>query len=140
MARTRLICRRGKTYLAPTSNETNPDIKHRHLFIVLTDPSEDGMVVTVGISTVRDSTPDDELTCMLNKDDHPFIRHTSYVDYKRARVEPASLVESKFAQKIIRPMDDLDDDVLRKVCSGLLKSKKVRLRIQEFYEANGRLH
>jgi len=45
-------------------------------------------------------------------------------------------VESKFAQNIIRPMDDLDDDVLREVCAGLLKSKKVRLRVQEFYEEN----
>lgn len=136
MSRSRFACRRGKTYLAPTSSETNPDIKHRHLFIVLTDPSEDGMVVTVGISTVRDSTPDDELTCKLNEGDHPFIRHQSYADYKRARVEPAALVEDKCARGIIRPMDDLNDDALRNVCAGLLKSKKARLRIQEFYEEN----
>jgi len=136
MSRARFVCRRGKTYLAPTSSETHPAIKHRHLFIVLTDPSKTGEVVTVGISTIRDSTPDGALTCRLNAGDHPFIRHPSYVDYHRARVESAALVESKFAHGIIRPLDDLGDDALRKVCAGLLKSNNVRLRVQEFYEDN----
>jgi len=132
----RFACRRGAAYLGPTENENNPDIKQKHLFIVLTEPSEDGEAVTVGVSTVRDSTPDDELTCKLNKGDHPFIRHQSYADYKRARIEKASMLENKYARKMIRPMEDLDDEVLRRVCAGLLKSKKVRLRVQEFYEQN----
>jgi len=75
---------------------------------------------------------------MLDKGDHAFIRHQSYVDYKRARIELASLVENQSARGIICPMDDLDDDVLRKVCAGLLKSKKARIKIQEFYEENRR--
>lgn len=136
MSRPHFTCQRGKTYLAPTSSEINPGIKHRHLFIVLTNPSKDGEVVTVGVSTIRDSTPDDELTCMLNTGDHPFIRHPSYADYKRACIEKASLLEYEYAQKIIRPMADMDGDVLRRICRGLLKSKKTRIKVQEFYEDN----
>lgn len=129
-------CRRGKTYLGPTENKNNPDIKQKHLFIILTNPSEDGAVVTVTISTVRDSVHDDDLFCMLNKGDHPFIRHQSYVDYKRARIEKASLLEYEHAQKIIRPLADMGDDVLGRICRGLLKSKKTHIKIQEFYEEN----
>ncbi|MDD9800063.1 MAG: hypothetical protein OXU31_07240 [Gammaproteobacteria bacterium] len=136
MPRARFTCRRGKTHLGPTENKNNSDIKQKHLFIILTNPSEDGGVVTATISTVRDSVHDDDLFCMLNKGGHPFIRHQSYVDCKRARIEKVSLLEYEYAQRIIRPPADMGDDVLRRICRGLLKSKKTRIKIQEFYEEN----
>ena len=68
---------RAGTVLAPTGSK-------KHLYIICNDPvfdpiRNDNCVLVVNISSVSEDRDYDD-TCILQKGDHPFIKHDSYGD------------------------------------------------------------
>ena len=58
-----------------------------HLWVVVTDPDDDGKVVIASLTTRRPHSDD---TVILRREDHPFIRHETVIFYQDARMPMAS--------------------------------------------------
>ena len=53
-----------------------------HLWIIISDPTQDDRVIIVNINTFRQGS---DQTCILRAGAHPFVRRKSYVNYRWAR-------------------------------------------------------
>ncbi len=91
-----------------------------HLFIVITDPdAASGRVVVVPIVTTRTHT---DRTVELNVGDHPFIRHSSSVDFGSSRYANVAVLLEKIGLGEATVADEVEPAVLRRVQHGLLRS------------------
>lgn len=72
-----------------------------HLWIVINSPPEHGgRALIVNVSTFR---PGAETTCLIEKGEHPFVTHQSYVRYRSAReTNMANLVRAVDLGKLRR--------------------------------------
>ena len=72
----------GETFFLSGTHDTEP-----HLWIVLTDPEGNpGEVVVVNLTSQR---PGSDATVVLQRGDHPFVRHDTVVYYGDARMDTA---------------------------------------------------
>lgn len=123
---------RRATLLVPSGPVDDPDRKH--LFILLTDPQPpDQSTLLVGVASVYDNIPHDP-TCYLYPGDHPFIRRQSYINYARARIEPAPKLAEGVKQGLLIPQGTLDAALFARICKGLLESRRTMPKIKKFFE------
>jgi hypothetical protein len=93
-----------------------------HLWFVLTDPDpEHNRKVLVMLVTVRAHT---ERTLHLEAGDHPFIRHTSAVDFGTATYAPAARLEEALTSGRATLAADMSPLLLERVRAGLLASPR----------------
>jgi len=81
------------TLLVATPKQGNQDLKH--FFIILTTPV-DGVVITVNLSSCK--TPFYDPSCILDKGDHSFIKHKSYIVYRHAEILKITQLENMTTQ------------------------------------------
>lgn len=123
------------TLLIPSGPIANPHQKH--LFILLTDPTENPDtgtkdVLMVSISSIKPGMHHEQ-TCLLYPGDHPFIKWDSFVSYRTARIEMAQKVQNGVAQGVFIPKDPIDGAILARVCQGLMDSRQTPLKMKTFY-------
>lgn len=124
---------RRATLLIPSGADHDPDRKH--LFILLTDPQPpDQATLLVNIAPVYDKIPHDP-TCYLHPGDHPFIRHQSYVNYARARIEAAPKLAEGVKRGWFVPQGTIEGGIFARVCQGLMESRHTAPKIKKFFEA-----
>lgn len=109
-----------------------------HLHIICNDPVfyptiTKECVLAVNISTI-DPCIDYDKTCLLNVGDHPFIKHESYVYYRKADIFGASSIARSVADGTFSTHAPFDDPVFDRVLAGFTASNEVRLKIRRFYE------
>jgi hypothetical protein len=126
---------RRASILIPSGPEG--DQKHKHLFILLTDPyknnnMDDSWILMVSLSTIRTGVPHDP-TCILYVGDHPFIKHESYVFYQKARLENADKILRGIKSGQLIPQDPIDRSVFARVCKGLQESRLTPPKYLDFY-------
>lgn len=80
-----MVARAG-TLLIPSGPLDNAGMRHLH--IVCTDPCVERKQLVVSITTWRNNLCDG--TCILDRGDHPFVVHRSWVLYRAAKIEPSS--------------------------------------------------
>lgn len=93
-----------------------------HLWFVLTDPDPDRewMVLVMLVS----ERPHTDRTVRLDSGDHPFIRHTSAVDFGTATYAPATKLEEALASGRATLAADMSAELLARVRTGLLASAR----------------
>ena len=124
---------RRATLLVPSGPHHDPDRKH--LFILLTDPQPpDQLTLLVSVSSVPGNLPHDS-TCLLYSGDHGFIRHPSYVNYARSRIEPAQKLLDGVHSGVLVPQGALDTGIFARVCQGLLESRHTAPKIRNFFNS-----
>lgn len=121
---------RRATLLVPSNPQGNLSLKH--LFVVMCDPNPQGDVLLVSISTYKEGRRDHDSTCLLEKGDHPFIKHTSYVQYESARQESATTLTQRVASKLYVDHGLVDTQVFRKILDGFYVSDFVKPFASEF--------
>ena len=104
---------RGATLLIPSYIPGNPD----HLHVVMCDPNLVGQVLLVSICTYNEEKRDHDSTCLLDKGDHPFIKHRSYVRYASAEIRRASNLKNMTGKGFINEM------VFQKILDGFYVSR-----------------
>lgn len=72
----------GQTFLS--EKETIGRVEKRHLFIIIADQGLDYLAVP--IDTWHDDYMRQDDNCILNAGDHPFIKHKSWVNFRKARI------------------------------------------------------
>ena len=93
-----------------------------HLWVVLTDPDDNGFVLVVSLTTLRDRNNTDT-TVILSPGDHDFIKHDTVVSYKDA--QPVSVAGLRAAQgeTVYRQGADCSPSLLERIQQGARKSR-----------------
>src|ERR1039458_10137898 len=116
----------GDTFL--TGDEQDDTL---HLWIILTPPSE-GEVVTVSVTTKRRRS---ETLVQLHPGDHPFIVHDSVIAYSYARIRTVEEIEIAVASGAARLRESVSQELLKRVCDGLIESDFTPNGIRDFYKS-----
>lgn len=124
------------TLLVPSGPGSDPDRKH--LFILLTDPANDGSgvkaVLMVSLSSIKQGLPYDA-SCILYPGDHPFVKRESFVVYQKARIEVADKVLRGVKDGKLVPQDPMDSALFARICKGLEDSLLTPPKLLRFYLA-----
>lgn len=121
------------TLLIPSGTEQDPDRKH--LFILLNNPVTDEQVILlVSLSSLKPNRPHDP-TCIINVDEtgHDFISRTSFVDYSRARIEPASKLNHGVNKGILVPKGTIERELFDRILAGIELSPRTPQKCKLFY-------
>ena len=115
------------------------DSERKHLLVVLTDPAEvlefaGKHSLLVGIASIYPEIPYDP-ACELHAGNHEFIRHRSYVEFARARIELSQKIVNGVKLGEFAPKAMLAQDIFARVCKGLTESRFTASRILNFYRA-----
>ena len=92
-----------------------------HLWIVISDPAADpDKVLLVNLTSHR---PDKDQACVLSKGDHPFIKHKTCVEYRRAKLVSVVPMEHLLDSGRIRHHTPVTPKLLSKILSGVPNSR-----------------
>jgi hypothetical protein len=123
---------RGGTLLIRSGPASDPNRKH--LYVVMTDAHGPArQVLMVPICSVRPKVPHDP-TCLLAADEHPFIKHESYVAYDRCDQRHVVDVEKLVANGFFIPKEPMPEAVLDRIVEGLRKSPRAKPFAREFLQ------
>lgn len=117
------------TLLIPSGPANNADRKHLH--IVCTDPCARGLQLVVSITTWTNSLCDS--TCILDVGDHDFIRHQSWIMYRKARLEEAVTLDNGVEQGIFIPRQPMRGEVFDRVAAGICASQHTPRKIKHYF-------
>lgn len=119
------------TILMPTG-----PVDHLHFIcsdIVFHPITSKESVLLVNVSSVKDGSDYDK-TCLLNAGDHPFIKHESYVYYKKAGIFSSNNISLAVAQGDYRIHETCSDNTFNRILNGFAISEEVSGKIKKFYE------
>lgn len=114
-----------------------------HLHVVMNNPFLDPIrnaecVLLVNFCSYSPQLQHDS-TCILESDDHPFITHSTYVDYKHAVIVRAAPLEADLAAKNLRSAQPVAEPVYQRILQGFLISPDVPRKITRFISHAGLL-
>jgi hypothetical protein len=102
-----------------------------HLWIVFSRPTDENKVLAASVTTRRNARHEDH-SCILTSDDHPWLRHDSWVKY-----DAAQLFDENYLSKYGSPSEPLREDVLKKVLLGAATTDRIRLVYTELLMKQG---
>lgn len=91
------------------------------MWVVVSDPTKDRNVLVVNVTSIRAGVPHDP-ACVLNANDHPFVRHASYMRYADCQIQSNAELDNKLASGSIVLDDKVSDDVLLRIRKGAIES------------------
>ncbi len=98
------------------AGDTFIDGKYHHLWVVLSDPAVDAEnVVIVNFTT---HTVAEQSSCILQKGEHPFVRHRTAVRFGDARIASSANLETLRKANLLVPRERCSAALLHKLRSG----------------------
>ncbi len=113
-------------------DEPLADNGKRHLRIVITDSNEQNEFLTVAVDTLHSSFQDD--SCIIEKDEHPFIKTRSFVNYHYARVLNFTQVFNGLQKGVLVRKEDVSEELLRRIQDGAKKSNRLNKKLKIWFE------
>ena len=109
-----------------------------HLHIICCDPIfypviNKDCILLVNISSVDEDMYYDN-TCILNIGDHPFIKHPSYVFYKKAVIYGVESICRNVDEGNFFIHHPTNEAVYQRIIAGFEASSEVRGKIKRFYD------
>ncbi len=109
-----------------------------HLHVICNDPIfypalAKECFLAVNISSI-DPILQYDPSCILKAGDHPFIKHDSYVYYRKADIFGATTTARLVAEGEISLHDPFTDVVFEKILNGFYQSKEVRPKMLKFFQ------
>lgn len=120
------MCEKSQTFLVPSG----PD---KHLYVVLTEADDSGMHVMANITSIDPDIPYDK-SCCLAADEHPFVKHDSYVAYEFAMVRHGSHVDKQMELDVYIQKENASDELVEKIRAGLKKSPFAKRGIKDDFD------
>jgi len=111
----------GDTFLYPLNESTK-----EHLWVVATDPHDDGRVAIVSLTSLRGAK---DQTVILRKGDHPFIKWETCVYYAFADVWSTEKIAAEVAASNPVHLESLRPDILQLIVDGFTSSDFVKNRV-----------
>ncbi len=106
-----------------------------HLHIILTQADRDNEFVAVSVSSLK-SHPRPDLTVVIKKGIHRFIKHDSIILYAMAKIWNIKDFRSYLQSGMAIHDDPIDETLLEEIKKGLFKSKFTKLKIKDFCRTN----
>ena len=110
-----------RSLLVPSNPQGN--LSNKHLFVILNDP--DGPqreIIIVPICTVyKDRKYDD--SCTVNAGDHDFVKHSSYVDYRKCRYSTALGLERGIEKMLFVDKGIVSVELFDRIIFGVAHSR-----------------
>lgn len=116
------------TILIPSGTTFAPD-KH-HLFVVCTDACRDGKHLLVPIATWTNDHCD--TTCRLIAGEHGFIKHASYILYRKARIEAGADLVKGVEERILSPDAPMNGQTFLRIANGICRSPHTPRKIKAY--------
>ena len=108
------------------------DSGRMHLFVVLRNPAgPQRLTVIVQINSARPGKKYDR-TCMLHAGEHEFIKHPSYVNYRKCRLEFAEVLERGIKSGRYKEKARIDAGLFERILAGAARSKSTRQYVKEY--------
>lgn len=104
----------------------------RHFRIVISDPNEDNEFLTVPVDTFRSDFQDK--SCLIEKDEHSFIKHRSFVNYKFAKVLSFAKIFNGLRSGLFIKKEDVSPELLSRIQNGAKISKNLRNELKVWFE------
>jgi len=117
----------GMTFYMPK----NDPRRTAHLWIVLTDPDENGKFLGVNITSYELFK---DLTVILTAGEHPFIVKRSVVQYTDARIFTVENMDLLIGRGFAELREECSDALLEKARAGLMKSDHAPQDAQDYLE------
>ena len=118
----------GDTFFAPWPDRSGV----KHLFFIISDPQLDsGRIVVVPLMTWDEYK---EQTCVLEKGDHRFIRHRSYIDFGCAREVSAKAIGQGVQTGRFNAHDPASPKLLEKIRNAAGISDYLALGLRDILE------
>ena len=124
-----MTARAGDTFFAPWPESDGVT----HLFFVISDPSIDGKHV-LAVPMMTWDADYKESTCLVHPGEHPFIRHTSFVNYDCAELTSADFIEERLASGAFRAHKPASPELLEKIRTGAERSDFLALGYRDILE------
>ncbi|ACI50722.1 conserved hypothetical protein [Gluconacetobacter diazotrophicus PA1 5] len=121
------IAKKG-TLLIVSGPKHDPERKHLH--VVCSDPDEEGNVALVSVCSVTGTNHD--TTCILQKHEHAFLKHDSFVLYARAKIVSTSSLTNGMAAELIVMHDDMNGQTFLRVLKGVCRSSQTPRKVKKY--------
>lgn len=108
-----------RTILIPSGPSHDPE--RLHLCIICSDPCSKKMISVVPISTYTNDKCDQ--TCIINTNDHKFVRHKSYVLYRNARIIGCNEVLRGINEGKFTTHDNMNAQTFLRISNGMCRSE-----------------
>lgn len=98
------------------------------------DP-EDGIekVIVVACCTFDGQRGNDD-TCLLDKGDHDFFKHRSFVHYQRASLVPVKTLQEDYVSGLFKIKGDLHESIMVRVEEGMRYHERTSDEVNEFFQ------
>lgn len=111
----------------------------KHLHFVCSDPVfypkyAKESVLVVNISSVPEEGEEYDGTCVLDVGDHPFVKHPSYVYYRKADIFGAESVQQRIDDGTFDVHQVCPDGTFARILDGFDISEDVSIKAHKFYE------
>lgn len=108
-----------------------------HLFIICSDPVyypklAKECYLAVNVTSIKPEIEHDP-ACILDVGDHPFIRHPSYIYYKKADIWGLVTTSQSIANGDINIHNPCEDHLFNRVLSGFEISEFVKPTVMSFF-------
>lgn len=107
-----------------------------HLWIVLSRLTTSGTIALANLTTHRPRQKTHRGPCVLiERGEHPFVKHLSCVAYHRAAMKPGLPFDSSVRRGRLVEHPPLSPDLLYRIQIGALAAPRIRARVVEAVQA-----
>lgn len=106
-----------------------------HLWVILSDPAIDAEEILIANLTTYHQGRDE--SCVIHAGEHPFVRHTSCINYRESRVTSIDFLENGFGSGVLIAEDPVSVDLLKRIQAGAFESKFTKNYHKELLENQG---
>lgn len=109
-----------------------------HIFFICNDPVfyprlNKNTFLAVNLTSVSEEFESDN-TCILNVGDHPFVKHPSYIFYRRAEIFGTETVTNGVSAGDIRVHQPCEIATFQRILDGFAVSPHVTPKIKGYYQ------
>ncbi len=112
------------------------DPERKHLWIILTETCALGANLLVCVTSLRENQFFDP-ACIIEPNEHRRIPRRSWIEYRRCRAERSDTLIQGEAAWLYQTVEPISDALFERVCTGLLKSNYVPIRLKLYFEGKG---
>ena len=106
-----------------------------HLFVILTNPCQNGFHLWVSITTIKPNKQYDA-ACTFSGGEHSFIQNPSYVYYRLAEQRRSNAILNGVNKGLFVPKEDMEQKYFDAICCGLENSDFIGQWAVDFYREN----
>ena len=101
-----------------------------HLWIVVSNPDAE-QVLIVNFTSFRGGGVYHDPACIVEKDEHPYLMHRSWIRYEDAMLVPAKGLREIFRRSLLRRHEPVSEALLARIRRGAVESENVPLKCRQ---------